>query len=487
MRKIWKGILMGAVAAAVALVFAPTASAQNKCLAGKTKCVNKKVAGLLKCQEKCQKDPLKCGGVETTCQDKVIAKFNGVSDPESCFGKLEAKNDGPCVTFSDRSALEAKVDTFVVDVRGELENWPPPTPTPTVTPTPMRTDTPIPCPTSTPPPRFVDNGDGTVTDNQTGLQWEKKTDDGGDHDKDNFYMWTDPDYADCANQDGTAQFLAMLNTTPCFAGHCDWRLPKVNRDGDPAELETILLEPYPCGTSPCIDPVFGPTVAGWYWSATSAAGCPNIRCFIGFESGEFDVIGEWNSLFVRAVRGGVLPAPAPTPTPRFVDNGDGTVTDNQTGLQWEKKTDDGGVHDKDNQYTWDDPSDGDYTNPDGTAFTGFLATVNGGATGVGNCVDNDTYPPYVTGGFAGHCDWRLPMIDELSTIINRDSCDVCRTHPCIDPIFGPTIAGLYWSATTLSWAPTVAWLVEFGDGWVDSGTGLKGAYDLYVRAVRAGS
>ena len=25
------------------------------------------------------------------------------------------------------------------------------------------------------PPRFVDNGDGTVTDNQTGLQWEKKT------------------------------------------------------------------------------------------------------------------------------------------------------------------------------------------------------------------------------------------------------------------------------------------------------------------------
>ena len=25
------------------------------------------------------------------------------------------------------------------------------------------------------PPRFVDNGDGTITDNRTGLMWEKKT------------------------------------------------------------------------------------------------------------------------------------------------------------------------------------------------------------------------------------------------------------------------------------------------------------------------
>jgi hypothetical protein len=48
-----------------------------------------------------------------------------------------------------------------------------------------------------------------------------------------------------------------------------------------------------------------------------------------------------------------------TLTPRFVDNGDGTVTDNQTGLQWEKKTTAVGSvanladpHDVDNAYTW---------------------------------------------------------------------------------------------------------------------------------------
>src|SRR5262249_31397738 len=45
-------------------------------------------------------------------------------------------------------------------------------PGPAATPAPSATATPI--PTATPGPRFVDNGDGTVTDNQTGLQWEKK-------------------------------------------------------------------------------------------------------------------------------------------------------------------------------------------------------------------------------------------------------------------------------------------------------------------------
>ena len=35
----------------------------------------------------------------------------------------------------------------------------------------------------------------------------------------------------------------------------------------------------------------------------------------------------------------------------YTDNGDGTITDNTTGLIWEKLTDDGTIHDKDNVYT----------------------------------------------------------------------------------------------------------------------------------------
>ena len=37
----------------------------------------------------------------------------------------------------------------------------------------------------------------------------------------------------------------------------------------------------------------------------------------------------------------------------YTDNGDGTITDNNTGLMWEKKSDDGDLlHDKDNSYYW---------------------------------------------------------------------------------------------------------------------------------------
>src|SRR5713101_3450419 len=79
------------------------------------------------------------------------------------------------------------------------------------------------------------------------------------------------------------------------------------------------------------------------------------------------------------------PLAAP-PGPRFVDNGDGTVTDHQTGLQWEKKValDDtpnlADPHDADNNYTWNTTIGG--TDPNGTAFTDFLGKLN-------NCTSSD--------------------------------------------------------------------------------------------------
>jgi len=68
-------------------------------------------------------------------------------------------------------------------------------------------------------------------------------------------------------------------------------------------------------------------------------------------------------------------------TLRFVDNGDGTVTDNETGLIWEKKTGTVGTavncatttcsdpHDVNNTYTWSSSG----TAADGRAFTDFLS------------------------------------------------------------------------------------------------------------------
>ena len=86
---------------------------------------------------------------------------------------------------------------------------------------------------------------------------------------------------------------------------------------------------------------------------------------------------------------------------RYGSNLDGTATDYDTGLQWEQKTDDGTVHDKDNKYSWNAVCPAG-TTPDGTAFTVFLTgTLNNGMSGDGTTT---------TGCFAGHCDWRLPAI-----------------------------------------------------------------------------
>ena len=62
--------------------------------------------------------------------------------------------------------------------------------------------------------------------------------------------------------------------------------------------------------------------------------------------------------------------------PRYVDNGDGTVTDNITGLMWEKKTSTctGEITCWTNFYTWTSTG----TLADGTLFTSFIAGLNGG-------------------------------------------------------------------------------------------------------------
>ena len=165
---------------------------------------------------------------------------------------------------------------------------------------------------------------------------------------------------------------------------------------------------------------------------------------------------------------GVCPPGAPT---RFVDNGDGTICDHETGLMWEKKNasdnkeDLFNPHDVDNNYTF---SANTAAPKPGTAFTHFLARLNGELASAA--------PSEQLGGYR---DWRLPTSVELQTILD------CRFgSPCIDPIFGPTTAFTYWSSTADANEPIFKWRVSFDNGRVMFGNPFGG---LPVRAVRGGS
>lgn len=100
------------------------------------------------------------------------------------------------------------------------------------------------------PRAYVDNGNGTIKDNRTALTWEKLCNDGSIHDKDATYTWG-PAFTDK---------IAMLNTPPCFAGFCDWRLP--NR----FELETLVNLG---ATKPAVSPAF---------KTGCPAGCTVLTC-----------------------------------------------------------------------------------------------------------------------------------------------------------------------------------------------------------------
>lgn len=125
----------------------------------------------------------------------------------------------------------------------------------------------------------------------------------------------------------------------------------------------------------------------------------------------------------------------------MIDHGDGTVTDERTGLMWEQ-------HPNEALYSWED------------ATQIRINDLNAARLG-------------------GHDDWRLPTVQELVTLV-----DYSRHHPAIHPIFA-TAADGYWSSTTVATFPSYAWLVYFGGGDVGSLNVKSGSG--YVRAVRGGS
>lgn len=144
---------------------------------------------------------------------------------------------------------------------------------------------------------------------------------------------------------------------------------------------------------------------------------------------------------------------------RFLDLGQ-VVRDTQTNLIWEKKTNTGGLHAVNNMYTWCQAT--------GNRTAGTVCASNT-ASWIGDVN---------AANFAGFGDWRVPTRTELESIVNP-----ALGPPRIDPIFGPTAAGGYWSATALEGNPGRAWSV----GFVSGGAGdFPKEFTIRVRAVRSG-
>ena len=126
---------------------------------------------------------------------------------------------------------------------------------------------------------------------------------------------------------------------------------------------------------------------------------------------------------------------------QFIDNGDGTVSDLSTGLMWAKDGNGAGCNNG-NPLKWEDAID-------------FAEALE----------------------FAGYDDWYLPEIKELETIV-----DYGRSNPAIDPTYFPASqSDRYWSSTTYVDDTSLAWFVNFYDGYVF--TDYKG-YGSFVRPVR---
>jgi hypothetical protein len=274
--------------------------------------------------------------------------------------------------------------------------------TPGRTPTGSGTTPTVPGATATPTSttaggRFVDSHDGTITDTQTGLMWEKKVGLGvvnpaNPHNATNTYTWAgqcssaaavpcQPD-ADAANAcaaglegnpnptgcatcqaaQGTCtsgnagalatiwDWLVQLNAGSGFAGHTDWRIPTES------ELGTII--DFTSSTNPPVDPAFQGATCGIGCVDANNPACSCTNHPLGFyvsSSGRSGMNAAWGIFYPNAIDPSssartvttFVPFTAQSSVravrggsvaaPRFTDNGDGTITDHRTNLTWEKK------------------------------------------------------------------------------------------------------------------------------------------------------
>ena len=278
---------------------------------------------------------------------------------------------------------------------------------------------------------FQENGDGTVTDLNTGLIWQQ-------------FLFEDKfKYEDAV----AAADTFSLN------GQSDWRLPSIK------ELYSLIDFRGVTGLTdtnsiPFIDSTYfefryGDETTGerfidaQYISSTEYAGTTMSGDFtvfgVNFADGRIKGYGTTmpggdDKLFeVRFVRGDTAYG-----RNNYVDNGDGTITDIATGLMWVKSDNGAGLN-------WEEALDWTYQKNQ----------------------EN----------FLGYNDWRLPNVKELHSIVDYTRSPQTTNSASIDPLFevtqiidegGEINYPFYWTSTTHADGPpaqqlTKAAYVAFGE------------------------
>lgn len=323
--------------------------------------------------------------------------------------------------------------------------------------------------TAWPEVRFTVNGDGTVTDHVTGLIWLEN--------------------ADCLSPATWNKAVAEANHLT--SGQCGltdgsaagaWRLPNL------IELES-LVDVSASNLALTLETYFSNVSSGTYWTSTAYYGGETGSTFawtIRFSDGEFvnDSVSNvmaTSTNAVWAVKGttvgaeklqatgfnvpyvsgddGTLEKGVGLPSPRWIDNGNGTVTDIVTGLVWLK-----------------------LANCINLPWADAVAAVNNLANG--QCGLSDGSTPG---------QWRMPNRNEMQSMADRIQANESQyfdyTILNLDntvyqpPIFTNFPEGAYYWTSTTNAATGDAWSVYSCDfGVYDLPKGDSG-YTLAVRSL----
>jgi hypothetical protein len=306
-----------------------------------------------------------------------------------------------------------------------------------------------------PSPRFRDNGEGTVTDNLTGLVWLK---DANCMATGYFGFDTDGTLGDGAvTWQHALDFVAGINNgtySNCGAGQTDWRLPNIN------ELES-LFDAGQGGTSVWLNYYqgFNNVQSYYYWSSTTAASNPESAWVFEMWLDFLGFIGKANPVFVWPVRGTTAPPAQLWSSGQATKYSTGDDGDLQKGVSWPSS-----------RFT-----------VIGDCIVDNLTDLTWAEVPVGTMTWQEALD-YASGlNLCGYTDWRLPNRKELRSLIHygqSSTADWLNSQG-----FNNVLGGYHWSSTTMAGSTEHAWIVDMYVGYTG---GNSKPFLSSVLAVRTG-